>query len=275
MRGNGGAGARNSASIGIVIAGAWLTISRPAAAQGDTVDHDMKQAMLYLDAQAPQRAVKVLEPDVAAEPGKSNPLLWLLLARAYTGSFDLDRAGEAVTRAESLNVEPRLRDNQWAADFYKDFTTNYGGFQIVEAKCPDVVFPVKLAAPTTAEKQKILEGVAGWTQRQFLRSTAKPFYLPTASYSFGSENQFGVLAGKVVKINVGQTGANCANLIPTGKQDVQVAGQGGDEGNSVFNEDTMPWLLGGAGVVVLAVGGIVLGSYLLRGQAYDAHFDGK
>lgn len=221
--------------------------------------HDMKQAQLYIESGVPARAIALLEKDTAGDAAKSDALAWLLLARAYAANQELDKAGFAVTNAEALGVDARLKEASWAQPFYTEFREKYGAVQIIDAPCEAVSVPIKLAAPTTAEKQKVLEGVPGWTQKKLTRQTKLPIYLPVASFRLG-EAVVDIEAGKTVKLAAGEVGATCENLVAVAPAlDPGKAGKGSAKVSEEPQDLTWLWyVLGGVAVAAGGTAGILV-----------------
>jgi hypothetical protein len=251
----------------VLSAGAMPKLALAADAQ---LAHDMKQAQLYLESGVPGRAIALLEKDTAnGGAGQSDAMTWLLLARAYAANQQLDKAGEAVTRAESLGVDARLKEQPWAESFYTDFRGKYGALQIIDAPCDAVSVPIKLAAPTTAEKQKILEGVPGWTQKKLTRATNLPIYLPVASFRLG-ETVVEIEAGKTVKLAAGEAAATC-EVIATIAPASEVVEQGGSTDSAQSSQD-LSWLWWVAGGVAVAAGGTAGVLLATRSTVYNYDF---
>lgn len=232
--------------------------------------HDMKQAQLYIESGVPARAIALLEKDTAGDAAKSDAMAWLLLAKAYAANQQLDKAGEAVTRAESLGIDARLKETPWAQAFYAEFRERYGAVQIIDAPCEAVSVPIKLAAPTTAEKQKVLEGVPGWTQKKLTRQTKLPIYLPVASFRLG-EAVVDIEPGKTVKLSAGEVAATCESLATVAPALDPGKGAGSAKVSEEPQDLTWLWyVLGGVAVAAGGTAGVLLAT---RSTVYNYPFE--
>lgn len=211
--------------------------------------HQIGQALLYVKMKIPERAIETLEKMTATEPGASDGLVWLALARTHYSKKDLDQAGLAFGRAENFGVADRLDEEKWAKTFHKEFKENIGSVQIRGAECETkaVQFPAKLGAPMVdPNKRGLLEAMSGWRAKRFNRSIERPFYLPTGKYKFG-DARVELKPGAVLTVTATEIGAECT--LPEGvvKQgDILVK----EVKTESFVEKNWLWLaLGGVAVV--------------------------
>ncbi|MEM7678701.1 MAG: tetratricopeptide repeat protein, partial [Myxococcota bacterium] len=145
----------------IVAAVAFLGAALPGVANAEDdarrVRHQVRQANLYLKMKLPQRARELLTTTIETEPGRSDPLAWLALGRAYFAERRLDEAGQAVERARSIGL-PNLKRKRtrWARRFTRLFDQHVGALVLDGGACEQLQFSAGLAAPMPDTTRKAL-----------------------------------------------------------------------------------------------------------------------
>lgn len=217
------------------------------------LEHQVEQALLYVNMKLPQRAKEDLEGLVATEPGKSDALTWLALSKAQFALQTLDDAGASLSRAQGLGVEKRLGEKKWAKSYYDTITEMVGGVRIRDASCGAVKFRARLASPmVNREKRALLEALPGWRKKEFERSTERPFYLPTGQYKLG-DTKVKIIAGQETSVTAQEIGAECTALPqavavtgPNAGQLTQTAPPPSSGGEGGFMADNWLWVVLGA-----------------------------
>lgn len=196
---------------------ALAALLAPGAAHADDkaqkrLEHQVEQAMLYVNMKLPERAKETLVELVKTEPGKSDALTWLALSKANYALKALDDAGEALNRAEGLGVEQRLDEKSWAKSYYEEIEELVGGVRIRDAQCENVKFRARLAVPMVNRKKRaLLEALDGWRTKELERRTDRPFYLPAGQFMLG-ETKVKIIPGQETSVTAKEIGAECTAL---------------------------------------------------------------
>lgn len=222
------------------------------------LDHKVEQALLYIGMKLPERAKETLQDVVSTEPGKSDALAWLGLARANYALQRLDEAGQALGRAEGLGAAKRLSEKKWAAKFYGEFKERVGSVRLRGVKCKQVKFRAKLATPmVNPGKRALLGALPGWRQKELERPTSTPFFLPAGQYFLG-KTRVRVIAGEETGITGPEVEAQCTDLPkiaavdPKGGTGATTTGPGPQAPAPNFLADNWVWLA--VGLVAVAGG---------------------
>ena len=222
--------------------------------------HQVDQALLYVDMKLPERARERLQELLATPLGSTDALTWLALARAFYAERRLDKAGQAIRRAQGFGITKRLPEKKWAHTFFHRFQETVGGLRIWADNCSRFRFSAGLAVPIVdRQRRSLLESVPGWRRKEFVRSTDAPFFLPEGTYKLGKA-RVRIIAGEDTSVTGEELEATCevpiapkAASIPTGMTGSAVGPTSAvsEAPGGIFSS---PWFWVAIGAVVAAGG---------------------
>ena len=238
---------------------ASLGSARAQDADQRRLQHQIKQANLYLKMKLPDRARELLTETVDAEPGRSDPLAWLALGRAYYFERRIDDLGRAVEKAETLGLKQVVgtTKEKWVRRFLKTYRTHVGAIVVDGGRCERLQFKAQLSAPMlNATRKALLESAPGWRSGELERQRGEKFFLPVGRYRFG-QTKVSVLAGELARVSADEVEAACPDLPAASLAAQGVPPPGGamtmtgvaDDPSSSWFESNWGWLLLGAVVV--------------------------